>query len=726
MLKPISRRSFIKVSAATAATVSMVSLDTKSWMRTEAAQENAVIEKIPSICNACSSQCGMIAYTKNGRLWKLEGHPDHPRSRGTLCARGHAYPTIVYSPDRVTQPMKRMENSEFEPISWEQAYLEIGEKVKQIIVNHGAEEISLMQNPVPTGALFATRFIHALGSPNYYTHNVACNNSRNTGFQHSVGGVPSADVANADYVMFIGRSYGDAIRPSSLQALAKAKEKGAKIVIVDPRYNQTAPFADQWMPIRPGTDLALVLAMANVLVRENAYDHDFIDQHTIGFDAFKENVMPYTPEWAEEITGLKKDVIEKVALEMAAVKPKAAIEQSWRGAFGCNYENSTETARTVALFNAMLGNMQQEGGMIFGAGAGLGGLDEEKHPAPVVEGTKQGEAEFPLAPHGNGVANIVPLRVKEGKMKGLFVNRANPALGFGNPEYYKEALEMMDLVVTIDVQMSETAMLSDYVLPEVSYMERDDAVQGIGGKQATVAMRCKVVDPIHPETKPGDQIFTELAEACGVGDYFKFTLNEYNQEALKPLGLTVEDMRKQGTVKLDAHAEIGTVPVFDTPSGKVEFYSETFEKAGFSPVPEWIAPLVMPKKDAFRLTTGKQAIHSHTQTANNKMLMQITKDYQLERLWMNREVAEKKGIQQGDLVEVASDLATSQVKVMLTDRLHPETVYIPSHYGIKSPYQNTAKGIGFSFMDHVPFQFQSMSGCNMIHEVVVTVRKAGV
>lgn len=725
MLKPVSRRSFIKASAATAAAVSLTSFDMHSWMASASADEKAAISKIPTTCNGCSSQCGMIAYTKNGRLWKLEGHPDHPRSKGTLCARGHGYATLVYSKERLEQPMKRMENGKYEPISWEQAYKEIGDKLKEIIKEHGPESVALVQDPRPTGNVYATRFIKALGSPNYYTHHVACNNSRDTGFNHTIGGVPSADIANSSYIMFIGRSYGDGIRPSSMSALAQAKENGAKVIIVDPRKNNTSPFADQWLPIRPGTDLALVLAMAHILIEKDLYDAGFIEDHATGFEEFKKEVKQYTPEWAEKVTGIDAQTIKTIATDMAQLKPKAVIEQSWRGAFGCNYKNSTETGRAVALFNAMLGNIQQEGGYIFGASAGLGDLDPDQFPAPQEpDAVKDGEEDFPLAPRGRGVANIVPLRAKEGKMKAAFYHHSNAALGYGNPEYYKEALNEMDLVVTIDVQMSETALLSHYVLPEPSYMERDDAVDGVGGGTAAVVLRQKAVDRVHPNTKPADEIFTELAKASGVGEYFTFTLEDYNKAAVEPLGITMDELREKGSIPLeDKKAEIGTVPEFNTPSGKVEFASQTFEDAGFNAVPTWIPPLVEPKNGSYRLTTGKQAIHSHTQTANIPMLMQITKDYDLERLWMNRQEAKKKGIQDSDLVEVSSDSASSTVKVKLTDRLHPETVYIPSHYGITSKYLTTAKGVGFSYMEHVPFHFQPMSGCSMIHEVIVDVRK---
>jgi thiosulfate reductase / polysulfide reductase chain A len=330
----LSRRGFIKASAATAALASAGTVGFNEWSKNYVkAGANAVVKEIPSTCNACSSKCGMIGHVKNGRLWKLTGHPDHPYSKGKLCARGHGYATVVYSTDRLTQPLKRVGEKKFEPITWEQAYKEIAEKLNKIIKEHGPQSVALTEDPRASGKFYSPRFINALGSANYYTHHVVCSNSRDAGFLHTVGvTATSADISNAKYIMFIGRSYGDGIRPSSVQSLAAAKDNGAKIVIVDPRLNNTGNLATEWLAIRPGTDLALVLAMSHVLITENLHDADFIKNYTIGYEEYAKELKKYTPEWAEGITGIPADAIKRIAIDMGKAKPKALIEQSWRGA----------------------------------------------------------------------------------------------------------------------------------------------------------------------------------------------------------------------------------------------------------------------------------------------------------------------------------------------------------------------------------------------------------
>ena len=723
----LSRRRFLKASAATAALTSAGTVGFNEWSNEYVkAGENVEIKEIASTCNACSSKCGMIGHVKNGRLWKLTGHPDHPYSKGKLCARGHGYATVVYSADRLTQPLKRVGEGKFEPISWEQANKEIAAKLNKIIKEHGPEAVSLTEDPRASGKFYSPRFIHALGSANYYTHHVVCSNSRDAGFLHTVGvTATSADISNAKYIMFIGRSYGDGIRPSSVQALASAKDNGAKIVIVDPRLNNTGNLATEWLAIRPGTDLALVLAMSHVLIKENLQDVEFIKNYTIGYEEYAKELTKYTPEWAEGITGIPADAISRIATDMGKAKPKALIEQSWRGAFGCNYENSTETGRAVAMFNALLGNYQQKGGSIFGGKLKLGKLDEIKHPDPKKpENPKAGSKEFPLAYPSNGVATIVAKEALEGKMKAAIYYHSNAALGYGNPKVMKEALSKMDLVVAIDVQMSETAQLAHYVLPEVTYIERDEVIEGLSGKIPGMALRQQMVKKVHPKTKPIDEIYTELAEACGVGQYFNFTLDELNEAMLAPTGVTYKQLREKGTIMFPDHEiTIGEMPELKTPSGKVEFFSETYKAAGFKPIVEWIEPKVSPAADAFRLITGKQAIHSHTQTANIPILMQITKDYDLERIWINPVRAKALGIKDGDLVEVKSSEATSKIRVKVTERIHPEAIFVPSHYGITSKDLKTGYGIGFGYMEHVPFDFEKWSGAGNIHEVIVKVRK---
>lgn len=727
----VTRRSFLAGSAGAVALVAgagYLSFDAWGQAHAEESEAHGQTTTAHSLCNACSTKCGFTAYVTDGRLSKLIGDQDHPYAQGKLCARGYGYSQIAYSEDRLTDPLKKMEDGSFEAISWDQAYSEIADRVKSIIDADGPGALAMVQDPRPSGKYYTKRFINALGSPNFYTHGAACNLSKESGFTQVIGkGNYESDIANTDMVMFIGRSYADAIRPSSVMALQKAHERGAKVVIVDPRCNNTRIFADEWVPINPGTDLALVLAMSQVLVREGRYDKEFVAANVDGFDEWAAQIAEHTPEWAEGVTGIPANTITRLAFEFANAAPAASIEPSWRGAFGCAYENSGETARAICVFNTLLGCWNQKGGALFTPSVSAGELDEAKFPAvPKPEGKQLGAAEYPLALTGMGSNVYAAQQAKEGAIKGMFFYNSNMAAGYSNTAYLAEALENLELCVVVDVQMSETALLADYVLPECSYLERLELPEFIGGIVPAVALRDKVIEKVHPNTKTSDEIFSELAEACGVGQYFGFTVEELAEAQLETVGLSLDALKTTGVAYFpDKEFSYGKVPEWKTPTGKIQFTSEAASAAGLSAAPVWVEPAVMPAGNQLRLIGGKQAIHSHTQTANIEDLMQITKDYDLTRVWINADVAEKLGIADGDGVEVSNEKHTGRCRAKVTQRINPTALYMPSHYGCSSPDQHTAYGVGLRQMDFVPFRIETAYGAACTQEALVSVKKVG-
>lgn len=412
--------------------------------------------------------------------------------------------------------------------------------------------------------------------------------------------------------------------------------------------------------------------------------------------------------------GIPAADIERLALEFAEAAPAASIEPSWRGAFGCSYANSGETARALCLFNTLLGCWNQPGGALFLPSVKAGDLDPVKFPeVPKVEAKMWGAEEYPLALSSMGTNLYVAEMAKEGNVKGLFFYNSNMAAGYSNPAQLAEDFANLDLMVVVDVQMSETAMLADYVLPECSYLERRELPEFVGGRVPVVSLRDQVLEVIHPNTRPADVIFTQLAEACGVGQYFPFTVDELADAQLRSVGTSLDELRQVGTISFPEKAyAYGKVPEWKTPTGKIQFTSEACEAAGLSACPVWVEPQVMPNETVgeFRLIGGKQAIHTHTQTSNCEPLMDITKSYGLDRIWINAEVAERLGIADGDEVVLSNTMAEGPIKVKVTERINPTAIYMPSHYGCKSPDQHTAYGVGLNFMDFVPFHMEPAYG----------------
>lgn len=728
----ITRRSFLAGSAGAAAVVAGAGfLSFGSWEQAMAAGWARETSTAHSLCNSCSSKCGFTGYVEDGVLTKMIGDVAHPYCEGTLCARGYGYAQIAYSKDRLTDPLKKNAQGRFEAISWDQAYAEISEKINEIIEADGPEALAMVQDPRPSGKYYTTRFMNALGSANVYTHGVACNMSKNAGFTQVIGSSDfTSDVANAKMTLFIGRSYADAIRPSALRALQKAHEAGSKIVIVDPRCNNTIAFADEWVPIKPGTDLAFILGMAHVLVNRNLYDAGYVAENSVGFDEWAAYLAECTPEWASKITGVEASTIERLAVELAAAAPASSIEASWRGAFGCSYDNSGETARALCMFNTLLGCWNQEGGALFLPSVKAGKLDEAKFPAvPKVEAKIYGSSEFPLSLSGMGVATYAANAAKSGAIKGMLFYQSNMVAGYSNPAFLAECVEALELSVAIDVQMSETCMACQYVLPDTSYLERLELPEFVSAKIPVVTLRDQVIEKVHPNTRPVDQIFCELAEACGVGEYFRFTVEELADAQLRSVGLSLDALRAAGgTVAFPDKAYVyGKTPSWKTPTGKIQFASDACEAAGLPRTAEWKAPVVEVPEDpaVFRLIGGKVSTQTHTQTANIEPLMAITKEYGLERVWMNADRAFELGISDGDEVLVENEHASGRTRVKVTERICPDALYLPSHYGCSSPDQHTAYGVGLRQMDYVPFRLEEGYGGACTQETVVTVKKVG-
>jgi len=723
----ITRRGFLKATGIGmgAAALGNTLLDFATW---EKEVQAAPVEVIPTQCNGCGNRCGIFAHVKNGRIWKIEGNPEANGNLGLICPKGHGYIHDLYSPQRLKGPLKRVGNR-FEPISWEQAYKEIAQKINLILLENGPQSLFWVNFPQANN-LYALRLMHALGSPHYFTHGSTCYTARNAGWRVTVGQLPSNDLGNAKYILIIGRNPAGGVDLGQVKKIVEAKEKGARVVVVDPRHNETAVIADEWLAIKPGTDLALLLGMINVMVKEELYDKEFVKEKTVGFQELENEIINYPPEWAEKVCEIPAKTIVRIAREMAQARPKALLHRGYHGAFGSQYLNSFQTARALAITNSLLGNINREGGIYFPKSAQLGEL-QPKHPAPELPKIPKADGtgtpgRYPLGSYGDGITHAIPELALRGELKAGFVYHNNPLRTNPNPKRVIAGYKKLDLLVVVDTVLSETASIAHYVLPESFYLERDEAVDTRhSGKRAQVSIQQQVVKPLY-NTRPGTQIIIELAKHLGVGKYFEFDLEEANRLRLQPFGATLEELKKKGMLFVGEEWKEGFSRL-ETPSGKVEIYCKALEELGFPPIPRWEEPLVSPDpKDphSFRLLHGKQAIHTHSMTANQPYLMEISRYYDMVRLWMNSERGKTLGLKDGDEIEIESSIGKGSIRVRLTEGIHPSAVWLPSGYGIFSKNLKTAFNVGLSYNDFVPTLFDPAVGHAMTSEVIVKVRKA--
>jgi thiosulfate reductase / polysulfide reductase chain A len=319
-----------------------------------------------------------------------------------------------------------------------------------------------------------------------------------------------------------------------------------------------------------------------------------------------------------------------------------------------------------------------------------------------------------------GSIQALPLVVESGKpypvKAGIFF-RINPVKSSGDSARWIRALQQLELVVAIDTQMSETAMYAHYILPESHYLERMDVVSVTGD---TVSVRQPVVKPMY-DTKSGYEIIQGLAKGAGVGEYFNFTIEEYNRAQLGPTGWTLDALKEKGVLKV-ATATPPDYSKVATQSGKAELVHEGFAKSGGTKVVGWVAPKTQPEGDKLRLLHGHQAVHSNGYTQNVPALHARMPE---NELWIHPAAAKARSIKDGDYVEVANELGKERIKAKVTEGIRPDCVWMCHGFGTMVPEQHLAYKQGANDGALYPILITPVTGALGQGDVTVTVRKAG-
>lgn len=271
------------------------------------------------------------------------------------------------------------------------------------------------------------------------------------------------------------------------------------------------------------------MGIAHVLIAEGLYDHEFVARYTMGFDELAQATAAWTPEWAESMCDVPADDIRATARDLAAAAPAAVVDAGFHGGIGIAYANSTQTARAICIVDVLLGCIGHAGGALNPpTPLVLGDLDPARFATPPVpRGPKLGSERYPLVDPVRGLCTTIGQSILAGDLRGLIVYASNPGAGYGNAQAWLGILQQLDLLVTIDIRWSETARASDFVLPDVTYLEADRGVGTVvGSNDARVFYRNAVLPVQHDDTRPGREIFAGLAQACGVGEYFQFTSDD--------------------------------------------------------------------------------------------------------------------------------------------------------------------------------------------------------
>lgn len=645
---------------------------------------------VGSVCRSCHGGCTALLHMKSGRVVRVRPAPGSPFNLGQMCIKGLSAPEIMYHPSRLLKPLRR-EGSRggggWREASWEQALDDIAGRIEKIRNESGPESIAIGQGTGRHHYMHVIRFANSLGTPNWYEPGMAnCLLPRITVNRLTYGGFLVGDYygkVNPRTILFWGRNPIVSGPDGELSfAVKRALRAGSYGIAVDPRRSETARLCGLWLPIRPGTDAALALAMAHVIVNEEIYDREFVADWTVGFDKLKKHVAGFTPRWAQEITCVPAEDIAAAAKRYAVEKPSVldwgvSVEQN---------TNSLQTVRAIALLRGLTGNIDIPGGDLLGMNI-LRPYPTLRDSLPPGSNKKRlGCEQFRLLA---GFRSAMPTAhiqslfsaIRTGRpypVRALLIFGGNPMLTVADTRMVHETLKRLEFLVVTDLFMTPTAAMADYVLPAAFWPEVNQLVEMpyIAENAVLVQKRAAKV----AECRQAEEIMIDLARKMGLPGSDQ-SLEEILDYRLEPLGVRFGDLQG-GTVIFPPHEyrkfEKGG---FRTPSGKVELYSKALERMGYAPLPGYLEPAESPVASdglaleyPYVLTTGsrrREFFHSEHR--------------QVERLRKRRpdpvaeippDIAEERGISDGDWITVATRRGKIRMKAVVNREMLPGVVSI--------------------------------------------------
>jgi len=697
----VSRRRFLKISAATVAMSTAAAGVAKLAADAAQATPKKGIQKIPTFCDVCFWKCGAIAYVKDGRLWKIEGNPDDPLSRGRLCPRGSGGVGAHFDDDRLQAPLIRSRQrgeDMWTQVTWDEALSHVAEKLQAIKARYGPEAVALFSHGL--GGTFIKHTLKAFGTPNITAPSFAqCRGPRDVGFQltfgEEVGSPERTDIANARCLVLVGSHLGENMHNSQVQEFAEAIGRGASIIVVDPRFSIAAGKAKHYLPIKPGTDLALLLAWMHVLVAEGLYDKDYVAAYGFGFDNFAAAIGGCTPEWAYPETGIAPEVIRATAREMARNRPATLVHP---GRHSTWYGNDTQRSRAIALLNALLGSWGRKGGFYTPVSMTIPAYPYPPYPKPERGKADNPGGKYPFASEAitTGIRHAT-ITGDPYPIKGWVTYATNLMMALPNEAETIQAIRNLDLLAVVDVIPSEMAGWADVVLPESVYLERYDELNPDTFREPFVALRQPVVASPHDQ-KPNWWIGRELAKKLGLEAFYPWkTIEAYLDARLTKAGLSLEQLKRTGIVRGEPrpiYFEDGVPAEFPTPSGKIEFYSTALAEKGFDPVPTYVKP-EEPPAGSFRLLFGRAPVHSFGRTQTNPLLHDAMAD---NEVWLNADVAARMGFTDGAYVTLRNQdgVVSNRVRLKATRRIRPDCVFMVHGFGHTAVRLRKAVGRGAS------------------------------
>jgi thiosulfate reductase/polysulfide reductase chain A len=693
-----TRRRFIKISslslggAAIAASSLKLVHGTGLFDRLKSDKNNKHYNKrIPTYCEVCFWKCAAWTHFDNsGEIVKIIGNDEDPHCYGRLCPRGTGGIGMYQDEDRLKTPLIRVEidgKQVYKEATWDEALDLIASKFKEVKQQYGAESIALLKHGSP-----GKHFEHLLeafgsqtvGEPAY----AQCRGPREAAFAATFGswiGSPEpTDIRDTKCLVLIGSHIGENMHNTQVQEMAEAIDNGACIITVDPRLSTAASKSKYWLPIKPSTDIALLLAWIHVLIYEDLVDQEYIKKFTFGYDQLKKHVKENSPEWAYSITHISPKQIRETAREMANAAPAVIVHP---GRHVTWYGDDTQRERAIAILNGLLGSWGKRGGFYLKET-----LKIPSYPSPDYPKTNWNWKDLL---NGHNLAGMgltqeiirasIPEENTKHKVKAWLVAGTNLVKAIPNKDLIEKAIDSLDFLVVVDTMPMDITGYADVVLPECTYLERFDELRTATNREPSVALRMPTVSPKY-DSKPSWWIAKKLGEKLGLESYFEY--DDYSEVVdwqLKQIGTSLEEMehlgvkvypRKSGSLYFDNNESFK----FATNSGKIELYSTQLEQAGFDPLPQYTAH-AEPEEGFYRLIYGRAPMHTFSRTSNNPHLSDLMKE---NSVWVNPKVADIWGLANGEEVYLKNQdgiISSFPIKVRVTERIRWDAVYMIHGFG---------------------------------------------
>jgi anaerobic selenocysteine-containing dehydrogenase len=610
-------------------------------------------------------------------------YDNHPVNQSRMCPRGGAAIDLFYHQDRILKPKKKCDDGSFNEIDNEQALDEIASNILAIKKEYGARAVGIWKGE-GVGFFqqeeYARRFAQALGSPNYFSNDSACYVGRYLGY-HLVTGFWNSfpEFVDARLILLFGTN-PPMCHPPFMREFADARQKGAKLVVIDPRLNPIACYADIFAQPHPGTDGALIWGLINFLIETRTFDIDLVERHATGFEKIAVYAKKFTPSYVEAQSGIYSHLVEEIGHLIIKNRPYISI---FPGAGLEHHENGVNAVRALAILTCLTGALGVSCGLYKPQSMGgrkLTLYDEIPLDGPKAVGAEDYPVFYGLRKEGHTMT-AMDYMLGKGRypLRAMVITGANPAVTNPNTAKVEEALGSLDLLVVNDFFMTKTAELAHYVLPAATFLEREEIHYFTKKQMVNLAQRVMKVEGVRDEYT----LWHDLAHRIGFGDPFFPWPDEdaVNRWILEPTGFSVENLRQhpQGIVYKPIDYSRCRKEAFPTPSGKIEFVSKRLKEIGLPEVPEYKPPYHLgPIKNEypFVLTTGaRKSLFYHSRHQNIPRFRMVHPEAEME---IHPEDAAELGIHDRDMVKVVSEMGCLEIrtKVVHKSELHRGVVEI--------------------------------------------------